>query len=69
MGTADTLWRFMQFMVYGEIVIGAQPPSSSVSALLHTTTSLLPQSSPSLTEAPDLDLVTRDNILIRAAND
>ena len=56
-------------MVYGEIVIGAQPPSSSVSALLHTTTSLLPQSSASLTETPDLDLITRDNILIRAAND
>ena len=56
-------------MVYGEIVIGAQPPSSSVSALLHTTTSLLPQFSASLTEAPDLDSVTRDNTLIRAAND
>ena len=52
-------------MVYGEIAIAAQPPSSTVSALLHTTTSLLPQSSPSLTEAPDLDLVTRDNILVQ----
>ena len=65
MATVDTLWRFMQFMVYGEIAIAAQPPSSTVSALLHTTTSLLPQSSPSLTEAPDLDLVTRDNILVQ----